>query len=186
MVTNDIINSIEIWTNWASKPENRRYDIALFKVWIQFEKFMAELFVTYATGNASEAGFSPNLKLRFTDESHLNAFLRDGNRTYVDYPSQIKKLSKHIFVNNPFDVIFLDTTIYNAYNQIISIRNYVAYESGESKNKFISTCFGGNANHFKEPNEFLLIKERTTNKTHYTYYIEIIKSTVLLLINPPQ
>lgn len=186
MVTNDIINSIETWTAWASKPENHRYDIALFKVWIQFERFMSELFVAYATGNTSEAGFSPNLKLHFIDESHLNAFLRDGNHTYVDYPSQIKKLSKHIFVNNPFDVIFLDATIYNAYNQIISIRNYVAHESGESKNKFINTCFGGNINHFKEPNEFLLMKERTTNKTHYTYYIEIIKSTVHLLVAPPQ
>ena len=186
MITNDIINSIELWTEWANKPENHRYDIALLKVWIQFEKFISELFVTYATGNGSETGFKPNLKLRFIDETHLNAFLRDGNRTYVDYPSQIKKLSKHIFINNPFDVIFLDTTIYNAYNQIISIRNYVAHESGESKNKFLSTCFGGNINHFKEPNDFLLTKERTTGKAYYTYYVETIKNAIQLLVDPPQ
>ena len=34
MVTNDILNAITLWTDWANKPENKRYDIALFKIWI--------------------------------------------------------------------------------------------------------------------------------------------------------
>lgn len=186
MLTNDIINSIEAWTEWASKPGNNRYDIALLKIWIKFEKFVAELFIQYSTGQSSESGFTPRLKLQFTDEEQFNAFLREGNRKYVDYPTQIEKLSKHIFVNDPFDVIFLDSNTKNAYNQIVSIRNYIAHESGESKTRMIKTCFGGNSNNFKEPNEFLLMTEQRTRKTFYTYYTDIIKNTALLLIDPPQ
>lgn len=185
MVMNDILNAIELWTNWANKPENNRYDIALLKIWIQFEKFMANLFIDYATGNASETGYIPPLKLRFTDESHLNIFLREGNRTYVEYPTQIKKLSKHIFSEDPFDVIFSDSNMYNAYNQIIALRNYIAHESGEARTKLLKTCFGNRAEHFKEPNEYLLTKERSTNKTYYSYYVDMIANASKLLISPP-
>lgn len=185
MITNDIINAVTTWTNWANTSDNNRYDIALLKIWIQFERFVSELFVCYATGGQSEDGYKPNLKLCFVDESQLNAFLREGNRTYIEYLMQIKKLSKHIFENDPFDIIFLDTVIHNAYNQIISIRNYIVHESGEAKSKMIKTCFGGREDHFKEPNDYLLTIERSTNKTYYTYYVEIIKNASKLLVNPP-
>lgn len=186
MVSSDITTTITEWTAWASIPNNNRYDIALLKIWIQFEKFMAELFIRYATGNESEEGFLPKLKLKFCDEEQLNVFLRDGNRTYIDFPTQIKKLSKHIFENDPFEVIFLDANISNAYNQIIAIRNYIAHESGEAKSKMIRTCFGGRDDLFKLPNDFLLSKERSTNKTYYSYYTEIIANAAKLLVNPPQ
>lgn len=186
MVKNDVISAITEWTEWANKADSGRYDIALLKVWIQFEKFMSDLFVQYATGGSSEEGFSPTLKLSFMDETQLNVFLREGNRTYIDYLPQIKKLSKHIFVNDPFDVVFMDTNVNNAYCQIIAIRNYVAHESGEAKSKMIKACFGGREAHFKEPNDYLLTREHSTNKTYYTYYIDIIKNCVELLVDPPQ
>lgn len=186
MVTSDIINSINEWTKWVSKPENCRYDIALFKIWIQFEKFIGNLFVAYSTGQPSEYGFVPDLKLRFESEEQLNAFLREGNRTYVDYLTQIERLSKHIFVNNPFDVIFLDSVANDAYHQIVAIRNYIAHESGEAKGKMIKTCFGGDETKFKVPNDFLLTQIHKTGKTYYTHYVDIMRNVVLLLVNPPQ
>jgi len=147
---------------------------------------MSELFVLYATGNESETGFSPRLHLRFRDEEQLNVFLREGNRTYIEYPTQIKKLSKHIFENNPFDVIFLDADNNNAYGQIIAIRNYIAHESGEARLKLLKCCFGNNERQFKEPNEYLQTIERTTRKSYYTYYVDIIKNMTRLLIQPPE
>lgn len=186
MKVNDISESIRAWTDWAKADNNNQYDIALLKIWIQFEKFMAELFVAYATGNESEEGFSPDLKLRFTDEEQLNVFLRDGNRTYIDYPAQIKKLSKHIFSTDPFDVIFLDADVNVAYNQIVALRNFIVHESGEAKTKMIKVCFGGRDDHFKSPNDFLLTKQKSTSKTYYTYYIDIINNTAKLLVNPPK
>lgn len=185
MVTNDIIDTINQWTTWASSGTGGRYDIALLKIWIQFEKFMAEIFVQYAMGNNSEEGYCPHLKLHFSSEEQLNAILREGNRTYVDYQAQIRKLSKHFFSSDPFDVIFADADRKTAYDQLVAIRNYIAHESGEAKSKLIKYCFGGKPDKFLEPNDYLLTKEKRTNQTYYSYYTKIIKDAVLLLVNPP-
>lgn len=186
MTTNDIYRTISLWNTWATNPNNQRYDIALLKIWIQFERFIADLFIKYATGFTSETGFAPCLNLQFKDEEQLNVFLREGNRTYIEYLTQIQKLSKHIFENNPFEVIFADANNYSAYKQIIAIRNYIAHESGEAKSKMINCCFSGNEAKFKEPNDYLKSKEKSTKTTYYTYYTNIISNISRLLVDPPQ
>ena len=42
MTTTEIRNTITTWSNWASDPHIQRYDIALLKIWIQFERFIRE------------------------------------------------------------------------------------------------------------------------------------------------
>ncbi len=185
MTTTEIRNTITTWSNWASDPHIQRYDIALLKIWIQFERFISELIITYSTGHSSEKGYLPTLKIQFQDEEQFNAFMREGNKKYVEYLSKIEKLSKHIFVNDPFDVIFLDVTNKNAYEQLKALRNYIAHESGEAKSKLINLCFSGNTNNFLEPNDFLITRERSTRNTYYTYYITIIQNIVDLLVDPP-
>ena len=93
MTTNEIKSSITTWNNWASNPHVQRYDIALLKIWIQFERFLSELIITYSTGQPSETGYSPNLKIRFQNEEQFNAFMREGNKKYVEYLGKIEKLS---------------------------------------------------------------------------------------------
>ena len=89
MVSNDVNKAISEWTVWAAKPEVQRYDIALLKIWIQFERFVGELFVTYATGNTSEKGYCPKLKIKFQDEEQFNAFMRDGTNYHHIYLRRI-------------------------------------------------------------------------------------------------
>lgn len=185
MTTNEIKTAIITWNNWASNPHVQRYDIALLKIWIQFERFISELIITYSTGQPSEMGYLPTLKIRFQDEEQFNAFMREGNKKYVEYLSKIEKLSKHIFIDDPFDVIFLDATNKTAYEQLKALRNYIAHESGEAKSKLINLCFSGNTNNFLEPNNFLLTRERSTRNTYYTYYTTIIQNIVELLVDPP-
>ena len=185
MTTNEIKTTITTWNNCASNPHVQRYDIALLKIWIQFERFISELIITYSTGQPSEMGYLPTLKIRFQDEEQFNAFMREGNKKYVEYLSKIEKLSKHIFIDDPFDVIFLDATNKTAYEQLKALRNYIAHESGEAKSKLINLCFSGNANNFLEPNNFLLTRERSTRNTYYTYYTTIIQNIVELLVDPP-
>lgn len=184
MVSNDVNKAISYWTEWASKPDVQRYDIALFKIWIQFERFIGELFVTYATGNSSEKGYSPELKIKFQDGEHFNALMRPKNGKYIDYLDMIETLSKHIFKNNPFEVILGMETEKVAYNQMKLIRNYVAHESNDAKKKLINACFGGREDKFVEPNDFLKSREKSTKNTYYTYYIDIIKTILDLLIDP--
>lgn len=185
MTTNDIEQVITSWNGWAGNPEVKRYDIALLKIWIQFERFLSELIVLYATGQPSEKGYIPELKVQFQDEEQFNAFLREGNKKYVEYLGKIEKLSKHIFVKNPFDVIFLELENKTAYEQMKALRNYIAHESGEAKSKLIRSCFNGDARKFLEPNEFLLTKEKTTKLSYYTYYVTKVKQIVELLVEPP-
>lgn len=185
MTTNEIKNVIMLWSNWASNSHVQRYDIALLKIWIQFERFMSDLIIAYSTGKPSEKGYLPTLKIKFQDEEQFNAFMREGNKKYIEYLSKIEKLSKHIFVNDPFDIIFLDAANKTAYEQIKALRNYIAHESGEAKSKLINLCFSGNPNNFLEPNDFLLTRERSTKNTYYTYYTTIIQNIVDLLVNPP-
>lgn len=184
MVKDDVINSISTWTNWAANPNVQQYDIAIFKIWIQFEKYLGDLFVKYATGEESADGFAPSLNIRFASEEQLNIFLREGNKTYIDYSKQIQKLSKHIFQNNPFDVIFEEAENYNVFLQLTAIRNYIAHESGESKAKLIKTCFGGDIHRFTEPNQFLMSNKRGEGTSYYTYFTQKIRSMAELLSNP--
>lgn len=181
MTVEEINNSITYWSDWASHDDNKRYDVALMKIWVQFEKFMSELFVDYCLGIASENGYLPERSIEFKSETQLNAFLRAENKQYVDYPSQIKKLSKHIFEKDPFDVIFSDSNNNVTYENIMAIRNYVAHESGEARKKLIKNIYSGREERFVEPVDYLLRKEKSTHKTYYTYYTTFIGNIAQLL-----
>lgn len=185
MISNDVIQAISDWTAWASKDVVGRYDIALLKIWIQFERFLGATFIAYSTGQQSEKGYCPNLKIRFLDEEQFNIFMRDGNKTYIEYIEKIEKLSKHVFVNNPFDVIFLDSNNKPAFEQMKALRNYIAHESGEARRKVIDKCFSGDERKFVEPNDFLKSTEPSTKTTYYTYYIGLIQNMVNYIIDSP-
>ena len=181
MTVEDINNSIEYWTNWAANDNNQRFDVALMKIWVQFEKYLSEIFVNYCIGIPSENGYLPERSIEFKTDTQLNAFLRPENKKYVDYPSQIKKLSKHIFVKDPFDVIFLDSNNNVTYENIMAIRNYVAHESGEARTKLIKNLYAGREDKFVEPVVFLLRKEKSTNTTYFTYYTKFVSDIAQLL-----
>ncbi len=182
MLKTDIENSIQIWTDWARNSSTPRYDIALFKIWIQFEKFLSDLFVLYAIGGESEAGFSPGQKLAFSDENQLNPFLRNAGAKYINYFDIIPALSEHIFINDVFSkVVFNEPTNSTVVNQVMYIRNYIAHESGEAKDRLIRNVYCNNGV-FLEPNDYLQRKKKNSGKTYYTYYVETISNMVSLLV----
>ena len=185
MTVDAIDKTICEWTEWANQENNRNYDIALLKIWIQFEKFLGELFVDYATGKTSEFGYTPKWKLKFESEEQLNVFLREGNRTYIEYIPRIEKLSKHLFENDPFQIIFLDANNKEAFNKMVSLRNYIAHESGEAKRKMIRMCFGGKEENFQHPNIYLQSIEKTSKSTYYTFYVNKISEMTRLVVDPP-
>ncbi|MBR4696748.1 MAG: hypothetical protein IKO94_11785 [Selenomonadaceae bacterium] len=182
MKSNDVMAAIEEWTAWASKPETNCYDVALLKIWISFEHFLGELFVNYAIGNASETGYHPKLKIQFQDEEHFNVFMREKNTMYIEYLEKIEKLSRHIFYDNPFDVLLLDADNKRVFAQLKALRNYIVHESGSAKRKVIDICFSGDERRFMEPNKFLLSKEPSTRTSYYTYYTTMISNIVQAVI----
>ncbi len=177
----EILENIDTWVRWAS--EKKIYDIALLKIWIQFEKYLGQLFTSYCLGDKSETGFQPLLKIQFQDESQFNAFMREGNKTYIEYLGRIEVLSKHIFEINPFDII-LATDYKTDFEQMKYLRNYIAHESEESRRKLLNKCFDGQEANFKEPNDYLGSFIKSENKIYFTYYTERIKNIIELLDSP--
>ena len=183
MLSADVSKAISDWTAWASKPEVQRYDIALLKIWIQFERFLGDLFISYSLGRPSEKGYVPRLKIRFHDEEQFNIFMRDRGKKYIEYLDRIETMSEHIFVDNPFAVIFSDANIKSVFEELKAIRNYIAHESRESKMKLVKQFFGGDEKKFKEPNDFLQKIRKTAGKSHYTYYTETITGLTQILVS---
>lgn len=185
MTSNEVKDSIKEWTVWAGQSGVQRYDIALLKIWIKFERFLSDLFVLYSLGESSEKGYTPKLNIQFQSEEQFNAFMKDGNKKYIEYLDRIDKLSKHIFEDNPFEILYTDSKYKPVMDELKALRNYIAHESVESKRKTINTCFSGNDKKFLEPNEYLKSKEQTSKESYYTFYTNAIAEMVDLLISQP-
>lgn len=179
MHSDDIRKTIDDWTKWAVESNNsENYDIAIFKIWIKFEKYLSYVFLNYSLGGASEKNYSPKLKLCFINESQFNAFMREGNKKYIEYTKKIETLSDHVFEKNPFDIILKDADRKVYYEQLKAIRNYIAHESEEARRKIINLCFSGNEDKFIQPNDFLKTKPINNGKTYFSIYIEFILDVI--------
>ncbi len=140
------------------------YEASFFKIYVKFEVYLANIFENYCVGIKSDNGYCPQRKLAFTDKEHLRAILK-GDKQYVEYIKKIESLSKHIFVDNPFNVIFDVADNLTIMNQMMALRNYIAHESGEARLKYIRTCLGNGQ--FVEPSEYLIKKNKRTSKSNY-------------------
>ena len=158
------------------------YEVSFFKIYVKFEVYLSSVFKNYCIGEENSKGYCPDRKLAFTDEEHLNAVLK-GDKQYIDYLKKIESLSKHIFVDNPFNVIFDVAENSDIMNKMIVLRNYIAHESPESKTKYIRTCLGGGV--YIEPCDYLTKKNRRTSKSNYTIFIDKINEISDLVLDPP-
>ena len=95
----------------------------------------------------------------------------------------IEALSKHIFIDNPFNLIFDIAENRTMFDQMIAIRNFIAHESGESKRKYILQCLGNGS--FINPSEYLMKINRRYSKSNYTIFIEKIIEISDLILEVP-
>ncbi len=157
------------------------YEVAFLKIYVKFEKYIANIFLTYCLGQENSYGYKPQRKLEFISEEQLKAVLKSENKSYIDYIKKIESLSNHLFVDNPFSIIF-ETDNGSLFNQMICLRNYIAHESDESRKKYQLNCLPQNI--FMEAGDYLLKAKRGTTKTYFSIYIEKIKEVSELLLNP--
>lgn len=158
------------------------YEASFFKIYVKFEVYLANVFEEYCVGIESSKGYCPQRKLAFADKEHLRAILK-GDKQYVDYIKKIEGLSRHIFIDNPFNIIFDVADNNTIFNQMTALRNYIAHESGESKVKYIKTCLGNGD--FIEPSVYLLKRNRRTSKSNYTIFVEKIIEISELILDAP-
>lgn len=178
----DRLNSyIDEQNEWAERTEC--FDIAIFRCWIQFEKFLIEKFIEYSI---QPIGLEDIRKLKFDDAEHFKAFLR-GDRTYIEYISKIEKLSKHIYHNNknPFEILISDQTYSTVFEDLRVIRNHIAHESEESQKKYLNRIFSSNSQRMISPNDYLKSwKDKGRTESYYSFYIRSIKEMSNLIESP--
>jgi len=186
MNNQDLIDEIDKWNavfSSASTIDNSLFELAFFKVFIKFEKFLSDSFENYAIGNASIHGYCPPRRLTFDDLDHLNKVIKKENRSFVNHFEVIKNISDCFFTNNPFDIIKTDPNYSTIINQMKVIRDYIAHESSAAKQKYIVSIL--NNRPFIEPHQHLLSIKRGTSLSYYTYYINSIKDISNFIINTP-
>ncbi len=176
MNVSEIKQKIQELNAWARDTDC--YDIALFRIWLIFEKYLIEKFIQYSIGETGDVQ-SITYKIKFLDKEHLSYFLK-GDRTFVEYLGKIEKLSKHIFENNPFTIIIDDATHSKIYNELKTIRNQVAHDSDESRTKFFKDClFSRQSDKELGVNEYL--KRDTNQKIGQSNYSRLIEGVIHII-----
>ena len=181
MTKTDFYTKLNEWKTWANT--NNQYDIGLLKIWINFEKFYSEIFLIYSLGGASEDGFSPTRRLCFDEDKQFYAFVKNPNSSFIDYTKQIPALSPFIFSYNPFDIFITDSIYKPVFLEVTRIRNYIAHESAESKNK-LKSLPQFSEDYIDNLNSYLMLRKNNTRESIFTYYVDRIKEMAEIISNP--
>ena len=119
MDNSNVINEINYWNGILAESDNLKLlEMAFFKTYIKFEKFTSDLFIYYCIGQNSSFDFCPERKLPFLDNEHLNGVIGTKNKSYINYYENIIRLSEHIFVENPFEIITRDVNFSKELNDM--------------------------------------------------------------------
>lgn len=168
---------IELWKSIFKEEVNDIfYEIAFFKIFVKFEKFMIAAFIHYATGGKSENGYIPERQLKFNSLSHLEGvFIIESKKYLIEKPESINQLSKHIFcdMDNPFEAIFNDSLFSDNIIYMRIIRNFVAHGSDESLRKYIKVIC--NDQNFFSPSVYLLKNRKGQRVKNYTFFVDLLK-----------
>ena len=184
MNNSDLIDEIAKWNEILTTKSNKDlYELAFFKVFIKFEKFLSDAFENYSIGLQSDYGYCPERILNFIDVDHLYKIIKKDNKSYVNHYESIKNLSNCIFQDNPFEILTTDANYSTDINNMKTLRDYIAHESSSARNRFIKSLLNNKS--FISPNEFLLKKKKILNISNYTHYTNIMMEISGYLINVP-
>lgn len=166
-----LINEINKWDGLL-KNNIDFIEMAFFKIFVKFENFVIEMIIQYATGTQSSKGYIPERRLKFDDVKHLKDTI---DTDYIDLGPKTKKLVAQIFhQNNPFSHFF-DSAESDFFEKLRSVRNYIAHESLEAKEKYKRSALFNRE--FIEPKEYLQGWDRKQRHiSRYGKFIELVKN----------
>ena len=155
------------------------YEVCFFKIYVKFECLVSTLFEMYAVGESSSLGYSPKRKLNFEDREHFNAVLRKNDKQY-NCIDKIQYLSQHILRENPFEILYNDCNNHDLFDKMIALRNYIAHESPESRQKYQRCCLSNGV--YIEPHIFLKKIHKNLHKSYYTIFVQTLSNVSDYLI----
>lgn len=159
-------------TKWQPKISNDDtfLELAFFKIFVKFENFLTDTIIDYATGTISNPS-KVERRLDFVDRDH---FKKTTNLSYLDTGDKTKILVDQLFTNSNKISFFFNSSDNEFFEKMKALRNYIAHESIESKNKYIRKTL--NNKEFMTPNEFLKSKNRGDKDSMYTKFIDIVST----------
>ena len=178
-----LIEEIEFWKTKISPSNPEILELAFFKVFIKFEKFISDIFILYSTGKKSCESYCPKRKLNFLDEEHLNAIIKKENKSFINHFEAVLKLSEHIFEDNPFEIISTDMNFCSDILNMKTIRDYIAHESNHSRKLYCDRLLNGKK--FIKPSDFLNSKKKSKSISYYSYYIDLMKKSTDYILKGP-
>ena len=178
-----LLNEIELWKTKISENNPEMLELAFFKIFIKFEKFISDIFICYSIGNDSCENYCPNRKLNFNDENHLNALLKKENKSFVNHYDAVFKVSEYIFIDNPFEILSRDANFCSDILNMKTIRDYIAHESSHSTRLYCDRVL--NSQNFIKPYEFLNKNKKGKAISNYTHYIELMINASDYIIKGP-
>ena len=170
----------------SSIIEDRLLEYSFIRCFVKFQHFISLCFESYASGDSSVNGYTPERRLTFSSPEHLHSLFDMLRKGYnIDtLESGIKNYSKHIFVpgKDPFALIFQDNRLWTNYNKSRIIRNYLMHQSASSVKEYYDTILGGDNSKPIIASQDL--RRIDSTETLYTELTESLKKISLVLVDP--
>lgn len=159
---------------WDSKisEDNEFLEIAFFKVFVKFEIFITDIIVEYAT-KSIENEDKVKLRIVFEDREHFKGIT---GLDYLDTSPKTKKLVEKIFAEDNQISFFFNSSDAQFFDEMKTLRNYIAHESEESKRKYLIKTLKNPDSGFMEPNDFLKSKRKRERDSVYTKFINLVQT----------
>ncbi len=188
MDNTELIDEINNWQTILSSGQssNHLIELAFFKIFVKFEKFLTSSFIHYSIGKRSSLNFKPKRKLGFKNQKHLEQMLLNPNATFIDYPRILESKAIGIFNDNenPFDIVFSDAIFSDNFRKMKIIRNHIAHESPESMDKYLKKVLNSyGIQNFINASDFLNRRSRNSN-SYYSIYINTIRNYSKIILDP--
>ena len=178
-----LVDEIEYWKQLLQSNSNSELiELAFFKVFIKYEKFISDIFIHYSIGEKSDFDYCPARKLNFIDEVHLNKMLQKQNTNFINHFEVVQNLSEHIFIDNPFEILTNAANYSSEVKKMKIIRDYIAHESSHAKKKFENNVTN---NVVLKPHEFLNRTNRRLSISNYSHYLKIMEETSKYIAKGP-
>ena len=115
------------------------YELSFLKIYLSWESFIGRVFILYMIGEKTNSGYAPKRYVTPRDEKHAYDIIKSG-RSFPDWLNIefIREKSELFFENGePFKpVLYTNTTIKGALQNMKVLRNIIVHASKEAEEKY--------------------------------------------------
>ncbi len=136
----ELINRINKISHMLSPSEIYSiYELSFLKIYLSWESFIGRVFILYMIGEKTDSGYVPKRYVTPRDEKHAYDIIKSG-RSFPDWLNIefIREKSELFFENGePFKpLLYTNTTIKGALQNMKVLRNIIAHASKEAEGKY--------------------------------------------------